>query len=169
MPDKPTWYGRLDNIVAEIEALPSPWIDRQTVETTLRVRRRRAQQILQPCVSRQIGANGLADKEEFIAYLRHLANGQAAYYERRRREKLAETLVQLNRTWSQPKVLVEAPNEVVNMELAALPDGVFVRAGKITIQFTTPLQALEKLLALAMAIGNDIQSFEGLAGTRTAE
>jgi hypothetical protein len=161
VPDKPTWYGRLDAIVAEIERLPWPWIDRQTVENLLRVRRRRAQQILQPCISRQIGANGVADKSEFIAYLRHLANGQAAYYERRRREKLAETLTQLNQSWTQqPKVLVEAPDAIVNAALTGLPKGVSIRPGEITVHFATPVEALEKLLALAMAIGNDIKAFE---------
>ena len=76
----------------------------------LGVRRRRAQQILRPCILPAVGANGVADKAEFIAYLRRLANGQAAHYERRRREKLAATLTQLNHSWvQQPKVLVESP------------------------------------------------------------
>ena len=161
MPDKPTWYGRLETIVTEIDRLPWPWIDRQAVESLLGVRRRRAQQILRPCISRQIGANGVADKAEFIAYLRRLANGQAAHYERRRREKLAATLTQLNHSWvQQPKVLVEAPDAIVNAGLTGLPEGVSIRPGEITVHFATPTEALEKLLALAMAIGNDMKSFE---------
>ena len=35
MPAKPAWYGRLDEIVAELEALPCPWITRNTVEFLL--------------------------------------------------------------------------------------------------------------------------------------
>ncbi|HTF67385.1 MAG TPA: hypothetical protein VK638_32370, partial [Edaphobacter sp.] len=81
MPDKPLWLGHLDQILTELSALPQPWIDRSTVERVLRVGRRRAQQILAPCVSLQIGANGLADRERFIAHLRQLAAGDSAAYE----------------------------------------------------------------------------------------
>ena len=149
-----------ETIVTEIDRLPWPWIDRQAVEI-FSVFDAGEPSRSQPCISRQIGANGVADKAEFIAYLRRLANGQAAHYERRRREKLAATLTQLNHSWvQQPKVLVEAPDAIVNAGLTGLPEGVSIRPGEITVHFATPTEALEKLLALAMAIGNDMKSFE---------
>ena len=74
----------------------------------LRVGHRRAQQILAPCVSLQIGANGLADRERFIAHLRQLAAGDSAAYERQRRQPLARTLDTLRSAW-QAWVAVEAP------------------------------------------------------------
>jgi hypothetical protein len=73
MPDKPTWIGRLDEIAEKLRALPDPWIDRACVEDVLGVGRRRAQQLLAPCVSRQVGSNGLADREALIAHLARLA------------------------------------------------------------------------------------------------
>src|SRR5688500_4263334 len=57
MPDKPTWFGRLDDVISALEALPSPWVDRPTLELLLGVGRR-AQQILAPCVTHRVGANG---------------------------------------------------------------------------------------------------------------
>src|SRR3954463_12107064 len=111
MPDKATWCGRLPEIAAELQALPFPWIDRPTVERLLHVGRRRAQQILQPCVRQQIGANGLADRDEFLSHLQRLASGEAAYYERRRREQLARTLTKLNQTCR-----IEAPAAIVKQE-----------------------------------------------------
>src|SRR5579863_9270750 len=119
MPDKPLWYGRLDEVVGELSSLPWPWVDRETLESVLKVGRRRAQQILQPCVARRIGANGVADRNELIAHLKRLAAGDHAHYERRRRQKLAEAL-------AQPRVLVEAPVTVVNQQWADLPEGVAV-------------------------------------------
>src|SRR3954471_21597513 len=122
MPDKPVWCGHLDEITAELRALPYPWVDRATVERLLRIRRRRAQQILQPCVRQQVGSNGVADREELIAHLHRLASGDSIYYERRRREQLARTMAALQKSWTeQPKALVEAPVEIVNQELANLP------------------------------------------------
>ncbi len=165
MPDKPIWYGRLKGVVAELRQLPLPWIDRQTLQNLLGVGRRRAQQILQPCVTRQIGASGVADREELIAYLERLARSEAGYYERRRRQKVAEALEEMRRQMlARPAVLVEAPTAVVNQELATLPEGVAVSCGSIRISFSTPEEALQKLLALAMAIGNDLDEFRRLAG-----
>ena len=164
MPDKPTWYGRLEEIIVELNGLPWPWIDRETVQSLLKVGRRRAQQILQPCVGRQIGASGVADRAELIAHLTRLAAGDDAHYERRRRQRLAQVMEGLRAAaLAQPKVLVEAPVTVLNQQFADLPSGVSVSPGSITINFTTPNEALQRLLALAMAIGNDFQEFERMS------
>ncbi|MGA3039209.1 MAG: hypothetical protein ABSF54_00310 [Bryobacteraceae bacterium] len=165
MPDKPMWYGRLEQVIAELDNLTWPWVDRQTLQALLQLGPRRAQQILRPCVTRQVGANGVADREELIAHLRRLASGDEAHYERRRRQRLAQVLEGLREAaLAQPKVLVEAPTTVLNQELANLPDGVSVTPGAISITFSTPNEALQRLLALAMAIGNDFTKFERMAG-----
>jgi len=159
------WYGRLEQVIAELDNLTWPWVDRQTLQALLQLGPRRAQQILRPCVTRQVGANGVADREELIAHLRRLASGDEAHYERRRRQRLAQVLEGLREAaLAQPKVLVEAPTTVLNQELANLPDGVSVTPGAVSITFSTPNEALQRLLALAMAIGNDFTKFERMAG-----
>jgi hypothetical protein len=162
MPDKPTWIGRLDEIAEKLRALPDPSIDRACVEDVLGVGRRRAQQLLAPCVSRQVGSNGLADREALIAHLARLASGDSIYYEKQRRDRFARRLDELNRERRQA-VMVAAPAATVNQELERLPKGVSVEAGVITIRFGGVTDALEKLLALAMAIRNDELLFERLA------
>jgi hypothetical protein len=57
-------------------------------------------------------------------------------------------------------VLVEAPTRVVDQAFSDLPPGVRLQPGRVTVDFEEPHQALEKLLALAMAIGNDFVAFE---------
>jgi len=161
VPDKPTWYGRLDQIIAELGDQPWPWVDRETLQSLLQVGPRRAQQILRPCVTHQVGANGVAGREELIAHLKRLAAGDDVHYERRRRQRLAQVLEGLRQSaLAQPKVLVEAPTTVLNQELADLPDGVSISPGAISITFSSPNEALQRLLALAMAIGNDFNEFE---------
>ena len=165
MPDKPTWYGRLDQVIAELADLPWPWVDRETLQSLLQVGPRRAQQILRPCVTRQVGANGVAGREELIAYLKRLAAGDDAHYERRRRQKLAQVLEKLRQeALAQPKVLVAAPTVLLNQQFAQMPDSVSISPGAISITFSSPSEALERLLALAMAIGNDFDEFERMAG-----
>lgn len=164
MPDKPIWYGRLDHIIVELNRLPWPWVDRETLQSLMQVGPRRAQQILRPCVTRKVGANGVADRQELIAHLQRLAAGDEAHYERRRRQRLAQVLEGFRQAaLAQPKVLVEAPNTVLGQQLASLPDGVAVKPGAISITFSSPSEALQRLLALAMAIGNDFSEFERVA------
>ena len=161
MPDKPFWCGRLEAIAQELGGLPEPWVDRSIVEQARGIGRRRAQQILAPCVTRQIGRSGLARREELLQHLRRLAAGEQEHYERRRQRRLAEYLEGLRQAClKQPRVLVEAPSSVAGQKLDGLPAGVAVAPGQITVRFQTATEALEKLLALAMAIGNDRERFE---------
>lgn len=161
MPAKPIWYSKINDVVRELQSLPRPFVDRATVEFLLGVGRRRAQQILAPCITHRVGANGLADRSAFIAHLRRLADGEGGYYERQRRRKVAEILSQLQRErLERPQLLVEAPVQVLMQEFENLPAGVRLEPGRITVTFDQPQQALEKLLALAMAISNDFDRFE---------
>lgn len=161
VPAKPAWFSKLDYIIEELRAQPRPFVDRTTVEFLLGVGRRRAQQILAPCITERVGSNGLADRDQLIARLHRLAAGDAGFYEIQRRRKVADVLAKLRKDrLEQPQLLVEAPVQVLNQELDALPPGVSIDAGRITVEFEEPRQALEKLLALAMAISNDFDRFE---------
>ena len=161
MPAKPAWYSKIDEAIGELQALPRPFVDRSTVEFLLGVGRRRAQQILAPCITHRVGANGLADRDRFITHLRHLADGDDRFYEMRRRRKVATILAQLQKERIEhPQLLVEAPLQILLQEFENLPAGVRLEPGQITVTFEQPQQALEKLLALAMAISNDFDQFE---------
>jgi hypothetical protein len=162
MPDKPTWSGNIEKIATHLRSLPEPWIDRRILQDLLGVGARRAQQILGPCVERQIGANGVAGRETVIAHLRRLAGGESVDFEQQRRRRLAERLDALHQA-RRNTVLVAAPAAVVNQAFADLPDGVSIAPGHISIRFGTATEALEKLLGLAMAIRNDELLFERLA------
>jgi hypothetical protein len=152
----------LDEAARRLRELPDRWVDRATLQELLGIGSRRAQQILAPCVARQIGANGLADRELLIVHLQRLASGDTMHYERRRRRRLAEYMEGLNRE-RRNAVLVAAPDNIVNQELAGLPEGVTITPGQISVCFDGTTDALRKLLALAMAIRNDELLFERLA------
>lgn len=164
MPAKPAWLSNIDAVVRELEALPGPFVDRATVELFLGVGRRRAQQILAPCITEHVGRSALAERDRVITHLRRLQQREDAGYELQRRRRVSEALEKWRTArLEQPQVMVEAPVEVVSQGLAELPEGVDIEAGRITIRFESPQQALEKLLALAMAIGNEWERFESAA------
>jgi hypothetical protein len=158
VPAKPTWYRNLPHILEELRNHPLPYVDRATLEFLLGVSRRRAQQIMAPCVADRVGSNGLADRDALISRLERIAEGDDVFREIQRRRRVAEAI-------SKPQLLVEAPTAVVNQEFAGLPDGVQLQAGRITVEFRHPQEGLEKLLALAMAISNDFDRFERMVGT----
>ena len=162
MPAKPGWYRKLPYIIEELRKQPLPYVDRATVEFLLGVSRRRAQQIMAPCVlERRAGINGLADRDALITRLERIAEGEEGSYEIERRRKVANLIENLRQQWmTQPQLLVEAPTAVVNQEFENLPAGVRLEPGRITVEFDEPQQGLEKLLALAMAISNDFDLFE---------
>lgn len=166
MPSKPTWYARLDQILAELAALPFPWVTRGTIEFLLGVGPRRAQQIMAPCAVEQVGTSLVADRRLLIEHLTALARGEAVHYESQRQRKLAASLEHLRSEWlARPKVLVEAPVSAVNQRLGNLPEGIELGPGRITVTFGAPAEALERLLALAMAIGNDMAGFEAMTSS----
>lgn len=165
MPAKPVWYSKIDDVIRELQALPRPFVDRATVEFLLGVGRRRAQQILAPCITHRVGTNGLADRDALVAHLRRIAEGDDGYYERQRRRNIAGILAQLQRDRRErPRLLVEAPVRIVSQEFENLPAGIVLETGRITVSFDQPQEALQRLLALAMAIGNDYERFERLTG-----
>jgi uncharacterized protein YbjQ (UPF0145 family) len=161
MPDRPLWYTRLEAAIRELERLPYPWVDRQALETVLGIGRRRAQQILAPLVRHTIGKSGLAPRQDVIGHLRRLAAGEPAHYENRRRERFRAALERMyQEALERPRVLVEAPASITRQEFEDLPDGVRLGPGEISVRFRDKEEALQRLLALAMAIGNDPDGFE---------
>jgi hypothetical protein len=131
------------------------------LEFLLGVGRRRAQQILAPCVVDRVGTSGLADRDALITRLEKIAKGDEGFYEIERRRNVANLIGALRQERiAQPQLLVEAPTAVVNQAFETLPAGVRLEPGRILVEFDQPQQGLEKLLALAMAISNDFDRFE---------
>ena len=161
MPAKPTWYRNLSHILEALRERPHPYVDRATIELLLGVGRRRAQQIMAPCIIDRVGANGLAGRDALLTRLARIAEGDEAFHEVERRRKVARLIENLRQERvEKPQLLVEAPTAVVNQEFENLPAGVRLEPGRITVEFAEPQQGLEKLLALAMAISNDFDLFE---------
>ena len=87
--------------------------------------------------------------------------GRAAFRgEEERRARLVAELQQARLTGVRFKV----PAETMSAKLANLPEGVSVAPGRIEVRFDGAENALERLFALAQALGNDYVRFEELVG-----
>jgi hypothetical protein len=165
MPDKPLWFDRLPRAIRELEEDPEPWVHRPTLEALLGVGRRRAQQLLSPLAHHRIGTSLVASRVDVIAHLKRVVAGDQAWYEERRRRKLWVHIEQARRAWvEQPPVLVEVSEtqirEVERHDFDGLPEGVELAPGSITVRFHEPDEALQKLMALAMAISQNRLAFD---------
>jgi hypothetical protein len=165
MPDKPLWLDRLPEAVRQLELSTEPWIDRPALELLLGVGRRRAQQLLAPIAVRRVGASAVGKSADLIAHLKRIAAGEEAYYEERRRKQLSEHLAHAREEWvRQPPVWVEVSEaqrrRVEVHDFDGLPEGVELAPGTIIVRFSQPDEALQKLMALAMAISQNRQAFD---------
>lgn len=169
MPDKPLWLDRLPEAIRKLESAVEPWVDRSALESLLAVGRRRAQQLLAPVARRRVGTSAVASRGDVIAHLEKIAAGEKAYYEERRLKQLWANLTEARREWiERPPVLVEVPNTQIRRvelhDLDGLPSGVELAPGSITIRFREPDEALQKLIALAMAISRNREAFDEQVG-----
>lgn len=165
MPDKPLWLARIPDAIQELESATEPWVERSHLEALLGIGRRRAQQLLAPLATHRVGASLLAHREDLIAHLRRVASGEQAEYDDRRRKRLWNQLGAARSEWiDRPPVLVEVPNSdlrrLQSQDFDGLPEGVNLAPGAITIQFSTPDEALQKLLALAVAVSHNRDAFD---------
>ena len=165
MPDKPIWLGRLPEAIRQLEGSTEPWIDRPTLELLLGVGRRSAQQLLAPIAIRRVGTSAVASSADLIAHLKRMAAGEEAYYEERRRKKLSAYLDQAREEWlRQPPVWVEVSEtrqrRMQVHDFDGLPEGVELGPGSIQVRFGQPHEALQKLMALAIAISQNPQAFD---------
>ena len=172
MPDKPRWLDGLDDAIAALEASPQAWVDRGMVQDLLGIGRRRAQQILSALGASRSGASAIVNRSELIEYLRRMAAGETASYEQRRKQRLWAEVDRQRRQWMEtPPAFVEIPaaltESVQKRDFEGLPGGVDLRPGEITVRFRDPEEALQKLLALAMAVGRNREMFDRLVEVRT--
>lgn len=164
VPDKPRWLTDLPRAIKCLEQLPGSLIDRATLQTLLSIGSRRAQQIMAPLTKHKIGSSNVVDRNELILHLRQRAKGETAQHELRRRQRFSRLLQDLQRQErEQPKVWVEATPAVLSQRVNNLPPGVLLAPGRIVVEgFGTSEEALQKLLALAIAVGHDPTAFEEL-------
>ena len=163
MPRKTGWIHQIPDALAELEQLPSPVVDRATVERLLGVSPRQALRILGKLGSFRAGRNLLANRRELAEALRQYAERPEVASETRRRERVESQLIRLRGELRARRVPVPVRADVWERRFGDLPVGIELQAGELRIRFGTAEDLLRKLLELSQAIANDYSRFEELA------
>lgn len=162
MPAKPSWFLRVPEILAELESLTVPFLDRPTVERLFLVRRRRANQLMTQFGGFQIGRTFLVDRSQLTEWLRALADGRDFDLESRRRSRVLQSLEEARKIQAARRVMVPAPPSKSRPEIEDLPPDIHLRPGELRIEFTGAEDLLRHLVQLTQAIVSDYTRFEDL-------
>jgi hypothetical protein len=162
MPARPAYFHRLADAIAVLERLPSPWIDRQTLQEVLGVSKTVAWRILRQCGASQGPGNTLiCERHELVAALESLRTGQPCGRELRRRQRLEDRLTQLL-TAARSLHIRAVPDsralELVSTLFARLPPGIELSPARLIIEFFGTEDFLEKFGAVVFGLQNDFEA-----------
>ena len=160
MPRQSDWLLRLPAIQHELGQLTVPVVDRSIFEAVFQVRRRRAIQLMQRFGGFQSGHTFLVDRTALLRSLRSLQSGDEFSIELRRKERLSAHLDQIRKFAAASRVSVPAAPGVYDTRLSSLPPGVHLEPGRLTVDYGSLEQLLERLFALSQALVNDLEQFQ---------
>ena len=162
MPAKPAWLLRIPDIVAELEVLSVPVVDRAIVESLFGLRRRRAIELLHCFGGYQTGRTFLIDRRLLIDHLQHLGEGEEFESEVRRKQRLGEAVDELRREQAAAGVRIPVRPECAR-RVSDLPAGVVLECGHLGVDFCGAEDLLAKLYELSQAAAQDFDRFRAAA------
>jgi hypothetical protein len=163
MSAKAEWLLRLPEIRAELEHLAVPIVDRAGIERIFGLKRRRAIELMHEFGGYQTGRTFLLDRARLLEALQSLESRDDYAVEKRRRERLRDVVEASREHLILTRVQIPVRAAATRPSLDRLAPGVVLLPGVLSIEFRQPIELLEKLYALAQAIGHDFERFEGLS------
>ena len=160
MPAQPQWLVRLPEIIAELEQLGLPIVDRAIFEKVFRVRRRRAIELMHHFNGHQVGRTFIIDSRVLLDQLRARHSHADFGFEHSRRLKVVEELERLRKLSPGRGVRIPVEPKVLDNRLADLPPGIHLKPGELRLEFTGTEDLLRHLFELSQAILNDYRRFE---------
>ena len=162
MPSKPNWLLHIPGIVGLLRDLTFPIVDRRMCESLFGVSRRRAITLMQHFGGYRSGNTVLVDRLDLIAKLEDLWASPQSLGERKRKARLADRLESLCRARKAASVLIPVAPQERTRRLPDLPEGVAVGDGRLTVEFNSTEQLLQRLFDVAQAAANDFDAFQAL-------
>ena len=155
MPAKSSWLLRIPNIVAHLQALDTPVIDRRICERLFGVRRRRAIQLMQQFGGYHSGNTILVDHLTLITTLKDVEQADEYAWEIIRKQTLYNKLDQLHRCKDATRIRLRVSEQAQHNMIEDLPLGLTLVPGKLVVEFDAPEELFAKLYELAQAAAND--------------
>ncbi len=167
LPSHPSWLERIPELLQTLNSDDAPPLLRRTeVEHLFGVRRRRAIALLHRCHAKGQRGELVAAREAVVAFLEGSRDDEAAARAQAQQQAVAQTLADARRALRLPTIPLPSPEALSALTFAGLPPGIHLTRERLSIDFATGQDLVEKLFALAQAFANDYESLEAaLAGT----
>ena len=159
MPAKPTWLVRIPQILDDLQQLSVPVVDRGMFERLFDVRRRRAITLMRDFGACQAGGTLLIDRLKLIEKLGALKHGQEFEQERRRKQRLRDSLDELHRSRAGANIPIRPLPLALRKRLPDLPIGIRVGDRELAIEYDNVEQLLQRLYELSQAAAADFEAF----------
>jgi hypothetical protein len=166
MPAQPQWLLRLPEIIAELEQLAVPIVDRAVFEKVFGVGRRRAIQLMHHFSGHQVGRTFIIDRAALLDRLRAGRSSDSFEHEQARRGRVVEELDRLRKLSPGRRVRISVGAEAFDNRLADLPSGIHLGPGELRMEFSGTEDLLRRLFQLSQAILNDYKRLEEIIEDR---
>ena len=158
MPPKPRWLLAIPDAISQLEKLDRTLLTRRDIERLFGVSTARAATLMLTFGAEMTGYQRTLPRTKLLRQLRKHRARSAFRGEVERRDRLVAELRKARVTG----IRVTLPVETLAAKLASLPEGVSVSRDRIEVRFSGAKVAVERLYALAYALVNDYERFEGL-------
>jgi hypothetical protein len=163
LPPQLTWLHRLSDILARIKDLPSPVIDRSTIEEVFQVQRRQAHKLMAEFGAHQLGSGRghtlVLTRDELVAQLEALLHTEEFERTRLRKQKLATALLESRERMKHRRVEVQVDPRQRSLGREAWPATLQLSPGRLEIDFTSPSHLAEQLALVALALEDEWETF----------
>ncbi len=166
MPAVASWILRIPSIIADVEQLSTPVVDRAMFETLFGVKRRRAIELMQHSGGFRSGNTVMVERRSLLSWLKRLELSPDYDREYVRKQKVAQELDTLHRCSAGTVIRLPVSADVRQRTPYDLPSGISLQPGRLIAEFTAPEELFGKLYELAMAAVND---FDGVTQAITLQ
>jgi hypothetical protein len=166
LPAVASWILRIPGIIADVEQLSTPVVDRAMFERLFGVRRRRAIELMRHFGGFRSGNTVLVERQSLLSGLRQFECGPDYTREHARKQKVADELDALHRGSAGAVIRLPVSADVRQRTPYDLPSGISLQPGQLIVAFTAPEELFGKLYELAMAAVND---FDGITQAITLQ
>ena len=168
MPHHPTWLPAVPAILRRLrEPHTPPFLDRATLESLFQVRRRQAINLMRRFGGYQVGRTFLVSTEAVIRFLEDSKVDEQIQEVQAQKQRVADFLGEVRRGRSLPRIEFPQAPKLSEITFKGLPPGIHLTSSRLSIDFDSPTDLLQKLFSLSQALANDFETFERALENRT--
>jgi hypothetical protein len=162
VPTKPAYFHHVADAIKNLKSLDSDWVDRRMVEELLDVSKTVAWRVLRRCGGEEGPGNALmCSRERLVAALEQLQATGEVEREVRRRDRVSgylDRLAEFGRAKRTQVATNQRAVELLSSRFAALPAGVEFTPTRLTVEFSSPEEFLQRIGAMVFMLQNDYDS-----------